>query len=140
MKQKTTSILLAAALCLTATLVSAQQADNQAKLVAAVEATPVVVTIDTNNPPTAGDVSSNILQQVGRASGGASIVGFALDLLPYWDRTATNTYGSGELVFGTGPAFKSATVSGSTPYLSIYSDWMPARYFGIGADLVTFGN
>lgn len=130
---------------LTVTLLAAvagwsQTNTNTDRLRAATPPAPLVVTVDTNNPPDPGTVRSNLLGTVARASGGAAIVGFALDLLPYWDRNATNSYGSGELIFGTGPAFKSATVSGSTPYLSIYSDWMPTRYFGLGVDMVTFGN
>jgi len=91
-------------------------------------------TIDTNHPPQPGDVLTNIPHGV------SAVVDFGLGLLPYWDKTASNSFSANEIVLLTGPAWKSATASASTPYLDIGAEWYPAKVFGLGADVVTFGN
>lgn len=88
------------------------------------------------NPPTAGDVLTNIVV----ASGGSAVAQFALNLLPGWDKTATNVFGANELELETGPVFKSITAAGSTPYISVGANYFYTQNFGGGAEVITFGN
>ena len=70
---------------------------------------------------------------------GSAVAGFALSLLPYWDKTMTNAYGANELELEVSPTWKSAAASGSTPYLSIGANYFITKYFGFGGDMLTFG-
>lgn len=90
--------------------------------------------IDTNHPPNPGNVLSNA------PTGISAVVDFGLGLLPYVDKTATNSFGANELVILTGPAWKTATASGVTPYLDLGAEYYAWKNFGLGADAVTFGN
>jgi len=64
----------------------------------------------------------------------------ALTLLPYWDKTLTNTFNAGEFTLEAAPAWKTMTAAGSTPYASIGGDYFFQRYLAAGGELITFGN
>lgn len=91
-------------------------------------------TIDTNHPPTPGDVLTNVPKGI------SAVVDFGLNLLPYWDKGATNAFGDSELEIYTGPTWKAATAGGATPFVDLGADYYFVRNFGLGADAVTFGN
>jgi hypothetical protein len=91
-------------------------------------------TIDTNHPPQPGDVLTNVPKGI------SAVVDFGLGLLPYWDKNLTNSFNANEFVILSGPAWKSATANGSTPYLDLGAEYYFARNFGAGVDVVTFGN
>lgn len=91
-------------------------------------------TIDTNHPPNPGDVLTNVPRGI------SAVVDFGLNLLPYWDKSDSNVFAANEIVLLTGPAWKAATASGSTPYLDLGAEYYPIKNFGIGADAVTLGN
>ncbi|PWU18927.1 MAG: hypothetical protein C5B50_07875 [Verrucomicrobia bacterium] len=64
----------------------------------------------------------------------------ALSLLPYWDKTLTNTFSAGEFTLEAAPAWKTMTAAGNTPYVSVGGDYFFKRYLAIGGELLTFGN
>lgn len=94
------------------------------------------IIIDTNHPP----APANVLSNLNAAGTFSAVAALGLGLLPYWDKTQTNSYAGGELEFEAAPTFKSATASGSTPYMSLGGQYFPARHFGLGGDAITFGN
>lgn len=71
---------------------------------------------------------------------GVGLVDFAMYIWPSLDPTLTNTFGSKEIEFGLGPAWKAVGAVGTTPYLDIRGGYMFARNFGVDADIVTLGN
>src|SRR5262249_51831678 len=73
------------------------------------------------------------------AASGTAVAGFALSLLPYWDKTTTNTYQAKELELIAAPLCKSASPYGSTAFLDIGANYFFTKNVGIGADIVTFG-
>lgn len=73
------------------------------------------------------------------AVGASAVAQFALNLLPAWDKGATNMFGPG-LELEVSPAWKTATASGSTPYLSVGGSYFFSKLFGAGGDVVSFGN
>lgn len=87
-------------------------------------------------PPTTDQVRSNLLG----VTGASAVATFALNLLPGWDRTATNYFQARELELETGPVWKSATTSGATPFISVGGNYFFTRSIGIGGDAITFGN
>lgn len=78
--------------------------------------------------------------QLVSAAGASAVASFALNLLPGWDKTATNSFNAHELEIEVSPTWKSATASGSTPYLSIGGAYYLTKYLGLGGDVITFGN
>jgi hypothetical protein len=78
--------------------------------------------------------------QLASAAGGSAVATFALNLLPYWDKTRTNDFAAKELELEVSPTWKSATASGSTPYLSIGGNYFFTKSLGAGGDIITFGN
>ncbi len=91
---------------------------------------PAVAQVTTNEPTSI--TTSNM--PVG------TVVGFAFSLLPQWDKTATNTFNSKEVILRVAPLWHSSTASGSTPYLSTAGEYMFHQNFGAGAEIVTLGN
>jgi hypothetical protein len=89
------------------------------------------------NPTNAPPFPTNQVEQV---ASGSAVATFALNLLPYWDKTMTNAYNAKELELIAAPTWKSVAASGSTPYLSIGADYWFTKYFGFGADALTFGS
>lgn len=91
------------------------------------------VMVNPTNPPV---FDTNALVQ---ATGGAAVAQFGLSLLPYWDKTMTNAYGK-ELELTVGPAWKSATVSGNTPFIDVGARYWFTKNWGLGGDVLTFGS
>ena len=83
------------------------------------------------------DFPTNQLQQVAGASVVASSV---LNMLPSWNKSLPYFTNAHELELEVSPTWKSATASGSTPYVSFGANYFVTPTLGIGADLITFGN
>lgn len=71
---------------------------------------------------------------------GLGLVDFAMLIWPSMDPTLTNTFTSGEIEFGIGPAWKAVGPVGSTPYLDMRGGYMFTRNFGADIDIVTLGS
>jgi hypothetical protein len=59
---------------------------------------------------------------------------------PNVNSSLSNTFNANELVISAAPLWKTATSSGSTPYLSLEGDYFVSKYIGVGAELITLGN
>ncbi len=59
---------------------------------------------------------------------------------PNVNPSLSNTFNANELVISAAPMWKTATSSGSTPYLSLEGDYFVSKYIGVGAELITLGN
>jgi hypothetical protein len=64
----------------------------------------------------------------------------ALNLLPVWDASQTNSFQAGEFTLGTAPLWKSMTAAGNTPYNSTEADYFFTRNLGAGAEIISLGN
>jgi len=62
------------------------------------------------------------------------------NILPSYDPAATNTFHAGDLDVGVLPMWKTATVSGSTPYMAAQVDYFYAKNFGVRGELVMLGD
>jgi len=63
-----------------------------------------------------------------------------LGILPDWNPSLTNTFGSSEFNIESAPLWKSMTAAGTTPYNSTEGDYMFSRNFGIGAEIISLGD
>lgn len=97
---------------------------------------PLAAQTNTPAPPPA-QLDTNLLADLG--SNAPAPFKALLNLLPAWDPTLTNTFGSGELFISATPLWKSQTASGSTPYLSTSGGYYATRNLGLEAELVTLG-
>lgn len=70
----------------------------------------------------------------------SQVIGFALNLLPQWNQSATNSFTSGEMEFSTAPLWKTQTAAGTTPYFSTSLADFFTKNFGAGGELVSFGD
>ncbi len=97
-------------------------------------AAPVAAQTVTNpTPPLPGGI------QVSNITVPAAPFEFLLNLLPYWDRTLTNSFDTG-LSIKASSLWKTASAAGVTPYASLAGDYMFTRNLGLGGEGVLFGN
>ena len=88
------------------------------------------------NVPTSLQGATNVLA----SGGGLAPVNALLNILPSWDPTATNTFGSGEVTIESAPLWKSQTAAGTTPYNSTEVDYFFTRNIGAGAEVISLGS
>jgi hypothetical protein len=86
------------------------------------------------NPPA---FDTNALTQ---AAGGSAVASFGLSLLPYWDKNFLAFTNKNELELAVGPAWKSATASGNTPFIDVSARYWLTKNWGFGGDMLTFGS
>ena len=79
-------------------------------------------------------------EQATNQSTSLSVFTAALNLLPAWDPTQTNTFQSGEFTLESAPLWKSMTAAGTTPYNSTEADYFFTRNLGVGGELISLGN
>ncbi len=92
-----------------------------------------------NTPPAAPPLPAP-LDQATNVANAPQLFSLALNLLPAWDPTATNTFGPNEFTIESAPLWKTMTASGTTPYNSTEGDYFFNQNFAAGAELISLGN
>ena len=119
---------------------TSQTAQNTMKRIILTIATAVALLAATGaqaqNVPTSLQGATNVLA----SGGGLAPVNALLNILPSWDPTATNTFGSGEVTIESAPLWKSQTAAGTTPYNSTEVDYFFTRNIGAGAEVISLGS
>jgi len=75
-----------------------------------------------------------------QATGGSAVATFGLSLLPYWDKSFMAFTNKNELELAVGPAWKSATATGNTPFIDVGARYWLTKNWGFGGDILTFGS
>lgn len=94
----------------------------------------------TNSPSPVTTPPPLPFEQATNQSASLAVFNAALNLLPAWDPTQTNTFQAHEITLESAPLWKSMTAAGTTPYNSTEADYFLTRNIGIGGELISLGN